>query len=176
MMHAGLLAAGAMLATGCCDLRAARRGIDWEVLVVIAAALGVGETMRTTGLAQELAATMVGAVGGLGPWFVLAGLYLTTMVLTELLSNNATVALMYPIAMATARSLGLDPMPFLMALLVAASCGFATPIGYQTNLMVQGPGGYRFGDYLRVGLALDLVVMGTALVVVPLVWPLVPST
>jgi di/tricarboxylate transporter len=83
---------------------------------------------------------------------------------------------MYPIAMATARSLGLDPMPFLMALLVAASCGFATPIGYQTNLMVQGPGGYRFGDYLRVGLALDLVVMGTALVVVPLVWPLVPST
>jgi di/tricarboxylate transporter len=132
--------------------------------------------MRTTGLAQELAATMVGAVGGLGPWFVLAGLYLTTMVLTELLSNNATVALMYPIAMATARSLGLDPMPFLMALLVAASCGFATPIGYQTNLMVQGPGGYRFGDYLRVGLALDLVVMGTALVVVPLVWPLVPST
>lgn len=171
MMHAGLLAAGAMLATGCCDISAARRSIDWEVLVVIAAALGVGETMRSTGLAQELAGTMVGAVGHLGPWFVLAALYLTTMLLTELLSNNATIALMYPIAMATARSLGLDPMPFLMALLVAASCGFATPIGYQTNLMVQGPGGYRFGDYLRVGLALDLVVMATALVVIPLAWP-----
>ena len=143
--------------------------------VVFAAALGVGETLRSTGLAQELAAGVVGSVGSAGPWFVLAAIYLTTMLLTELLSNNATAALMYPIAMATARSLGVDTMPFLMAILVAASCGFATPIGYQTNLMVCGPGGYRFSDFLKVGLALDLVVMATALAVIPLVWPLVPA-
>jgi di/tricarboxylate transporter len=172
MMHAALLGAGAMLASGCCNVQAARRSIDWEVLVTIAAALGVGETMRSTGLAQSLATSVVAAVGDYGPWFVLAAIYATTMVLTELLSNNATAALMYPIAMATAASLGCSALPFVMVVLVAASCGFATPIGYQTNLMVYGPGGYRFTDFLKVGLALDLVVMATALVVIPLVWPL----
>jgi len=172
MMHAALLGAGAMLVTGCCNVQAARRSIDWEVLVTIAAALGVGETMRSTGLAQSLATSVVAAVGDYGPWFVLAAIYATTMVLTELLSNNATAALMYPIAMATAASLGCSALPFVMVVLVAASCGFATPIGYQTNLMVYGPGGYRFTDFLKVGLALDLVVMATALVVIPLVWPL----
>ena len=173
MVHAGLLAAGAMLVTGCCNASAARRSIDWEVLITIAAALGIGETMRTTGLAAEIANGAVGAIGE-HPFAVLAGIYAVTMLLTEILSNNATAALMYPIAMATAAKLGVDFHPFLIAIMFAASCGFATPFGYQTNLMVYGPGGSRFSDFLRVGAALDLVVMAVALVAIPIAFPLIP--
>jgi di/tricarboxylate transporter len=171
MMHAGLLAAAAMVVTGCCNPGTARRSIDWGVLITIASAFGVGETMRTTGLASWIAEGSVGLVGD-HPWAVLAVVYATTMVLTEFLTNNATAALMYPIAMATARSMGLPIEPFLVAIMIAASCGFATPFGYQTNLMIYGPGGYRFADFLRVGVLLDLVVMAVALTVLPLAWPL----
>jgi di/tricarboxylate transporter len=175
MVHAGLIAAGGMLLTGCCNTTDARRSIDWEVLVTIAAALGIGETMRSTGLAASIASGAVEAIGSDHPWLVLATVYATTMLLTELLSNNATAALMYPIAMATAKSLGLDYHPFLVAIMIAASCGFATPFGYQTNLMVYGPGGYRFTDFLKLGVPLDLVTMAVTLSVIPLVWPLVPA-
>lgn len=175
MVHAGLIAAGGMLLTGCCNTTDARRSIDWEVLVTIAAALGIGETMRSTGLAASIASGAVEAIGSEHPWLVLATIYATTMLLTELLSNNATAALMYPIAMATAKSLGLDYHPFLVAIMIAASCGFATPFGYQTNLMVYGPGGYRFTDFLKLGVPLDLVTMAVTLSVIPLVWPLVPA-
>lgn len=174
MVHVGLLAAGAMLVTGCCNANAARRSIDWEVLITIAAALGIGETMRSTGLAHEIAVGATSAIGN-HPMAALATLYGVTMLLTELLSNNATAALMYPIAMATANQLGLDYHPFLIAIMFAASCGFATPFGYQTNLMVYGPGGYRFSDFLRVGIALDLLVMAVALAVIPFAFPLEPG-
>ena len=174
MVHAGLLAAAAMLVTGCCNASAARRSVDWEVLITIAAALGIGETMRSTGLAAEIANGAVGAIGE-HPAAVLVGIYAITMLLTELLSNNATAALMYPIAMATAARLGVDFHPFLIAIMFAASCGFATPFGYQTNLMVYGPGGYRFSDFLRVGAALDLVVMAVALVAIRIAFPFTPA-
>lgn len=172
MVHAGLLAASAMLVTGCCNATAARRSIDWEVLITIAAALGLGETMRSTGLAAVIANGAIGTIGSEHPWLVLTTIYFTTMLLTELLSNNATAALMYPIAMATATSLRLDHHPFLVVIMIAASCGFATPFGYQTNLMVYGPGGYRFTDFLRMGAPLNLVTMAVVLTVVPWVWPL----
>ena len=171
MMHAALLAAGLMVGTGCCKPAAARRAVDWEVLITIAAALGIGETMRSTGLANVIAERAIALVGD-HPWGVLVAIYGTTMLLTEVLTNNATAALMYPIAMATAKSMQLDPHPFLIVIMVAASCGFATPFGYQTNLMVYGPGGYRFTDFLRVGVLLDLVTMAVTLTVAPLVWPL----
>ncbi len=173
MVHVGLLAAGAMLVTGCCNANTARRSIDWEVLITIAAALGIGETMRSTGLAHEIAVGATSAIGN-HPMAALAAVYGVTMLLTELLSNNATAALMYPIAMATAKQLGLDYHPFLIAIMFAASCGFATPFGYQTNLMVYGPGGYRFSDFLRVGVALDLLVMAVALATIPQFFPLKP--
>ena len=161
-----MIAATLMLLTGCCNAGSARRSIDWEILVTIAAALGVGETMRSTGLAQRIAETAIGATGS-DPWLILVAIYATTMVLTEFLSNNASAAILYPITMATATSLGLDPKPYLIAVMIAASCGFATPFGYQTNLMVFGPGGYRFSDFLRVGVLLDLVVMAVAVSVLP---------
>lgn len=171
MVQAGMIAATLMLVTGCCNSGQARRAIDWEILVTIAAAIGVGETMRTTGLAQRLAETAVGATGS-DPWLILVAIYATAMVLTEFLSNNATAAIIYPITMATTASLGLDPKPYLIAVMIAASCGFATPFGYQTNLMVFGPGGYRFSDFLRLGVALDLVVMAVTVSVLPLVFDL----
>jgi len=171
MVQAGMIAATLMIVTGCCNAGQARRSIDWEILVTIAAALGVGETMRTTGLAQRLAETAVGATGS-DPWLILVAIYATAMVLTEFLSNNATAAIIYPITMATVGALGLDPKPYLIAVMIAASCGFATPFGYQTNLMVFGPGGYRFGDFLRLGVVLDLVVMAVTVCVLPLVFDL----
>jgi di/tricarboxylate transporter len=171
MVQAGMIAATLMVVTGCCNAGSARRSIDWEILVTIAAALGVGETMRSTGLAQRIAETAIGATGS-DPWMILVAIYATTMVLTEFLSNNATAAIIYPITMATATSLGLEPKPYLIAVMVAASCGFATPFGYQTNLMVFGPGGYRFTDFLRLGVLLDLVVMAVTVSVLPLVFDL----
>lgn len=171
MVQAGMIAATLMLVTGCCNAGAARRSIDWEILVTIAAALGVGETMRSTGLAQRIAEGAIGATGS-DPWLILVAIYATSMVLTEFLSNNATAAIIYPITMATASSLGLDPKPYLIAVMIAASCGFATPFGYQTNLMVFGPGGYRFTDFLRLGVLLDLVVMAVTVSVLPLVFEL----
>jgi di/tricarboxylate transporter len=167
MLHAGLLASALMLLSGCTSIAKARASIDWQVLITIAAGIGLGSAVHTSGLAAQIA----GAVGGDSPMLALLALYAATMLLTELLSNNATAALMFPIAMASAASLGVSPMPFLMAILVAASCGFATPIGYQTNLMVFAPGGYRFTDFVRAGTALDLVVMLVALAVIPLFWP-----
>jgi len=97
-----------------------------------------------------------------------------TMIATELLSNNAAAVLMFPIAMATAHSLGLDPMPFVVATTIAASCGFATPLGYQTHMMVYGPGGYRFADFLRMGLPLNLLVGVVTVLVTPLLMPFQP--
>ena len=175
MVQAGMIAATLMLVTGCTNAVGTRRSIDWDILVTIAAALGVGETMRSTGLAKTIAEAAIGMTGS-DPWLILVAIYATTMVLTEFLSNNATAAIIYPITMATASSLGLDPKPYLLAVMAAASCGFATPFGYQTNLMVYGPGGYRFGDFLRVGIPLDLVVMAVTVTVLPLVFPLNLST
>jgi di/tricarboxylate transporter len=101
---------------------------------------------------------------------VLAAVYLTTMIFTELITNNAAAVLVFPIAVASAGSLGVSPMPFAMAVMMAASAGFATPIGYQTSLMVYGPGGYRFTDYLRFGVPLDLVLLLVCVVLIPMVW------
>lgn len=167
MLHAGLLASALMLLTGCTSIARARAAIDWQVLIAIAAGIGLGSAVQQSGLAAQIA----GCVGGSSPMLALLTLYAVTMLLTELLSNNATAALMFPIGMASAAALSVSPMPFLMAILVASSCGFATPIGYQTNLMVFAPGGYRFTDFIKAGGALDLVVMLVALSVIPLVWP-----
>jgi di/tricarboxylate transporter len=169
MLHAGLLAGAAMLLTRCCSVDDVRRTIDWPVLIVIAATLGIGTAISKTGLASALADGMV-ALAGMQPVLQLAVVYIATMLLTELLSNTTSVVLMYPIALATAARLGVDPLPYIVALTIAGSCGFATPIGYQTNLMVYGPGGYRFADYLRFGFPLNLVVCAVTLVVTPLVF------
>lgn len=170
VLNAAMLAAGLMLITGCCSAAVARRSIDWQVLITIAASFGIGKAMETTGAAKAIVDAVLAPVGH-QPWLVLAVLYLLTMLFTEVMSNNAAAVLIFPIAMATAAALDVNHMPFIIAIMMAASCGFATPIGYQTNLMVYGPGGYRFMDYIRFGGLLNLVVAAVTIALTPLVWP-----
>jgi di/tricarboxylate transporter len=173
LLVAGFLGAGAMLLGRCLSLDAARRSLDWEVLIVIAASLGLGTALHLTGAAKLVADAMVGAAAA-QPLATLAAIYLTTVVFTELISNNAAAALMFPIAVAAAQQLGVDPMPFVVGVMFAASLSFITPIGYQTNLMVYGPGGYRFTDYVRFGTPLTLLTTLVALGLIPLVFPFQP--
>ena len=170
MVAAALVAATAMVATGCIGPNEARRSIEWETLLLIAASFGLAHAIEKTGLATLIAQTTVGAAGD-RPHLVLAAIYLVTMLFTETMSNNAAAVLIFPIAWQTATNLGLNPMPFIMAITVAASCGFASPLGYQTNLMVYGPGGYKFSDYLRFGGPLNLIVMVLTIALAPLIWP-----
>jgi di/tricarboxylate transporter len=168
---AAFLAAGALVATRCITAAQARRSIEWSILIVIAAALGVGTAMEKTGVAAATATQLTAIVGDVGPLGALALIYFVTVLLTEAISNNAAAALMFPIGVATAAGLGVDPRGFVMAVTVAASCGFATPIGYQTHLIVYGPGGYRFSDFVRIGLPLDLLCGVVALAVIPYFFP-----
>lgn len=170
MLQAVFLAAGAMLLTRCCSTAQARRSIEWNVLVVIAAALGLGLALEKTGAAAGLAELLLGLVCE-HPWGALAMVYLVTTVFTEIITNNAAAALVFPIAMSTAERLGVNPMPFITCIMIAASASFSTPIGYQTNLMVYGPGGYRFSDYLRIGIPLNVLFGLVAVALAPLIWP-----
>lgn len=173
LLTAGALAAAAMVATGCCTVAQARASIDWTLLVAIAASLGIGLAMKTSGLADALAGGVIGIAGD-SPWRALAAVYVVTMVLTELVTNNAAAVLVYPLAMSTARTLGVDETPFIIAVMVGASAGFATPFGYQTNLMVYGPGGYKFTDYMRMGIPLDLAFAVVTIALAPLCFPFHP--
>ena len=170
MLKAALLAAGLMVLTRCCSGREARRSVDWQVLLVIAASFALGTALETTGAAKSIAEGLIGLAGG-HPWVTLAAVYGITMIFTELITNNAAAVLVFPIAIDTAHQLGVDVMPFAIAIMMAASASFSTPIGYQTNLMVYGPGGYRFTDYFRVGIPLNLIMWALTVAIVPWVWP-----
>jgi di/tricarboxylate transporter len=173
MFNAALIAGALLLLTRCVRSSVARRSVDWQVLIVIAASFGLGRAMERTGAAAEIAGRLI-LFAGTNPYVALAVVYVVTMLFTEVMSHIAAAVVVFPIALATARSLGVEFTPFAMAMMMAASCGFATPIGYQTNLMVYGPGGYRYTDYLRFGGPLNLLVMATTLIVAPLVWPFHP--
>jgi len=170
IVTAAFIAALVMILTGCITSPEAQRALNVQVLVVIAAALGIGKAIETTGLARAAAQSVLSATEGFGPVAVLAALYLLTNLLTEIITNNAAAVLMLPIAMAAASSLGAPPIAFGLIVAVAASASFLTPIGYQTNLMVMSPGGYRFSDYARVGWPVTLLVMTTSVTVISLLW------
>ncbi len=170
MLHAAVLAALLMVVTQCCAVDRALRGIEWPVLLVIAAALSMGKALEVTGAASGMAELMMG-FAGTNPWLALALIYGVTMVLTEAITNNAAAALVFPIALAVSQNLGVDFMPFAIAIMIAASASFATPIGYQTNLMVYGPGGYRFSDFIRVGLPLNMIFWLITVLLTPKVFP-----
>ncbi len=170
MLLAGMLAAGFMIIGRCCNSKVARASVDWQVLVAIAASFGLGKAMETTGAAGQIAEWMLG-IAGTNHWAALAVIYLLTIVCTELMSNNAAAVLMFPIAIATATALDSSFMPFVMAIMFAASLGFATPLGYQTHLMVYGPGGYRLTDFLKTGIPLDLLLGAMAVLLIPQFWP-----
>ncbi len=170
MFQAAMLAGALMLLTRCCATTVARRSIDWQVLLAIAASFGIAHALEKTGAAHEIATRLIGMAGG-NPWGALAVVYAVTLVVTEIITNNAAAALMFPMALATAQTLKVSYMPFVITVMMAASAGFATPIGYQTNLMVYGPGGYRFSDYLKIGVPLDILIGVVAVVITPWVWP-----
>jgi di/tricarboxylate transporter len=162
--------------TGCIKPKEAYESIEWNLLFVIFGMLALGLAMQESGAAAWLAHNVVAGVGHLaaGPHkalVMLACIYVVTMVLTEVLSNNAVAALMIPICLGIAAEAGLDPRPFIIAVTVAASAAFATPIGYQTNTYVYGIGGYKFGDFLKVGIPLNLICFVVAMLIIPRFWP-----
>ncbi|MEF8834160.1 MAG: SLC13 family permease [Halofilum sp. (in: g-proteobacteria)] len=169
MLEAAMLAAAGMLITRCTSAERAHESIDWSVLLVIGAAFGVGAALEKTGVAGATAHTLIDLAGST-PWINLAAIYLATALFTALITNNAAAVLMFPIAFAVAGDLGVDPMPFVVAVMIAASASFATPIGYQTNLMVLGPGGYHAADFLKIGLPMTLITGVLAVLLIPLVW------
>jgi di/tricarboxylate transporter len=164
---------GAMLMVvfGVLTATEARRSIDIEVIVIIAAAFGLAAAMENTGLAESAASGIVSAFGGWGDTGALLGIVLATVVLTEMITNNAAALLMFPIGLSLAAGTDLNPVGVAIAIAVSASASFLTPIGYQTNTMVYGPGGYRFSDYWRLGLPLTMVVIITTVMLVPIIWP-----
>lgn len=173
MLHAAIVAAGIMLVTRCCTGPSARKSIDWQLLIVIAASLGLGRAMEVSGASSWLADSIISIASG-NPHITLALIYISTMLLTEIVTNSAAAILNFSLAVAVAQSLGVDPKPFAMAVMMAASASFSSPIGYQTNLMVMAPGGYRFSDYLRIGVPLNLLFCAVSILVIPIHWPLAP--
>lgn len=170
MLQAAVIAAALILLTGCCSVEQAKRNLNSDVLLAIAASLAISKGLEVTGAAKFMAESMTNAAGG-SDWLALAMIYLGTVLVTEAVTNNAAAALMFPLAVATAAKLGANHFPYVIAVMMGASNGFATPIGYQTNLMVYGPGGYRFSDYLRIGIPLDILVGIITVALAPLVWP-----
>jgi di/tricarboxylate transporter len=171
VLHAALVAAALMGAGRCLSADQARRSIDWPTLVAIGSALVLGKAVETSGLAAGSAGVLVDTLRPFGPAAVLGGVYLITLLFTELVTNNAAAALSFPVALAAARAMDVDFMPFAVVVAIAASAGFATPLGYQTHLMVYGPGRYRFTDYVRIGVPLDVLVMVVTVGLTPLVFP-----
>lgn len=167
---AALVGALVFVALGFLSPGEARQAIDWEVLIVIGAALGLGRAMDESGAAEVIGHGLVEAAAGYGEMGLLAGVVLAAMVLTGLITNNAAAALMFPIALSIAQEQAVDPRPLFIGITVASSLALWTPLGYQTNLMVYGPGNYRFSDFLRVGLPLQALLAVVIVAGIPLVW------
>jgi di/tricarboxylate transporter len=168
---AAFVVAGLMIAARCISVADARQSVDWQTLITIAASFGLGKALQNSGCVDVVARLVVDTAGAWGPYAILFVVYIMTNLLTELLSNNAAAALMFPFAVAVAEQRGLDPRPFVMAVTFAASAAFTSPMGYQTHLMVYGPGGYRFTDFVRIGLPLNLLLLAIAVLLIPQVWP-----
>lgn len=174
MVTGALLAAGAMVLLGVLTPREARSALELPVLIVIGAAIGLGKAVETTGIASTLAGALVELGKNAGASGILAATYLLTVLLTEAVTNVAAAALLFPVVMNVAERTDLEPRAFAVVLALAASASFMTPTGYQTNLLVYGPGGYRYTDFLRLGGPMALAVFAVAMVVIPWAWPLLP--
>lgn len=170
-MLAAFTAGGLMIATRCLSGADARQAIDWSVLISIGASFGLGTALEKTGAAGYLSGQLVSLTQPLGPYATLAAIYFVTMVLNELITNNGAAALAVPFALKAAEQIGCDARPFLIAVTLAASFAFASPVGYQTHMMVYGPGGYRFSDFVKIGVPLNALLWVVAVVLIPMIWP-----
>ena len=163
-----------MVLTGCLNMEQAYRAIDWRAIFLIAGMLPLGTAMQETGAAEYLANQVMGLLGDAGPWPVIMGLYILTAMATMIIPTAALVVLMSPIVLSAMGDLGVAPETAMMAVAMAASASFTSPISHPANILVMGPGGYRFVDYLKVGVPLTIVVFITVMVLLPILWPLVP--
>jgi len=170
ILVATLIGAVAMVVTGCLRIDEAYQAIDWKIIFLLGGILPLGLALQQTGAASWLSGALLGSVATRGPVAVLAVLYITTAVLTEAMSNNAAAVLLAPVALSMAARMGVDARPFLVAITFAASTSFATPVGYQTNTMVYAPGGYRFSDFSKVGIPLNLIFWALAVLLIPHFW------
>lgn len=170
MLKAAILASIIMLITKCCSPQQAMDNIEWSVLVVIGAALGLGEALESTGGAEAIANTFMSFTGK-NPLMALIVVYGITTFLTEIITNNAAAAIMFSISLSLANSLEVNYMPFVIAIMIGASASFATPIGYQTNMMVYGPGSYKFTDFFRAGIPLNLLFWVMTVILTPIFYP-----
>lgn len=170
MLNAALTGAGLMVLTGCCSIAEARRSLDLTVLISIAASFALGNALQASGAAGFIAEHILAIADG-NAWVLLGLTYVTVSCITAVITNNAAALLMLPIVLAITDSQSLNPEPFVFATMMAASASFATPLGYQTNLMVYGPGGYHFKDFVRVGVPMNIIVGITAVGLIPFIWP-----
>ena len=171
ILLATVMGAVAMVVTGCLDIEEAYHAIDWKIIFLLGGILPLGLALETSGAAFWVTSRLLGPAMSHGPLAVLAVLYITTAVLTEAMSNNAAAVLLAPIAISVAGLMNVDPRPLLVAITFAASTSFATPVGYQTNTMVYAPGGYRFLDFTKVGVPLNLIFWAVAVLMIPRIWP-----
>ena len=171
---ASIIAAVAVVLLGCLKSREAYEAVDWKILFLIFGMLAIGFAVEKTGGAELMAMGILGIVGDLGPMAVISIVYLMTVLITELISNNATAVLLTPLVIQIAHQMGIDARPLIIAVIFGASACFATPIGYQTNTYVYGAGGYKFTDFPRVGLLLNLLLWIIATFAIPWLFPLHP--
>jgi di/tricarboxylate transporter len=169
-----VIAAVAMILTRCLSIEEAHESIDWRTVFLVAGMLPLGMAMEETGTAQYLADIMVGALGDYGPTALLAGIYILAALITQAMSNAAAIVLIVPIAVDTALGLGANHITFTMATVVGAATSFLSPVGHKANVLVFGPGGYRFLDYARVGALLTVLLLIVSMIFLPLFWPLFP--
>jgi di/tricarboxylate transporter len=170
MLNAALLASGAMIMTGCMTFRQAGRSLELKTLVIIASAIGLEAAVTGSGLSTKIA-DLLGIIGGDNPYTALTVVFIGCIFMDTMITNVASAVFMFPIAMVMAGNLGVSGMPFAIIVMVGASCSFISPMGYQTNLMVYGPGGYRFTDFVKIGIPMTVVVGIVAIIIAPLVWP-----
>ena len=170
ILVSSILGCLAMVLTRCLRLEEAYHAINWQVIFLLAGILPLGIAMHKSGAAGSIAGNAVDMVGAMGPVAVLAVVYLMTSVMTDTMSNNAAAVLLAPIAISTAEQIGVDPRPFLMAITFAASTGFSTPVGYQTNTMIYNPGGYKYTDFLRTGVPLSIMFWILSVIFIPRFW------
>lgn len=171
ILQSAVIGAVLMVISGCLTPSEAYTAIQWKVIFLLAGVLALGTALETSGAALLIADILVNTVGTLGPLPLMSAFYLLTSILTELMSNNATAALLTPIVISAADSLGVDSRPFLMAVTYAASAAFMTPVGYQTNTLIYGPGRYKYADFLRVGTPLNILFWILATLLIPVFWP-----